>query len=485
MTGDASNSDDRSRQIDAAIAEYLEAQDQGAPPEMEAFIARHAAIAGELRDFLADYSAFKRGVPAAGSKSEQTSDFSNIAARSPFAIAGDAPKTLRYFGDYELLQEIARGGMGIVFKARQTSLNRVVAVKMILAGQLASPAEVDRFYAEAQAAATLEHPNIVPIFEVGQHEQHQYFSMGYVAGESLAQRLASGPLPPHEAASIIAEVAAAVHFAHGKGVIHRDLKPANILIDADGRPRITDFGLAKRQADTSGLTVTGQMLGTPSFMPPEQISNTNGKIGPAADVYSLGATLYALLTGRPPIQSASAIDTLKQVLEKEPVALREFDGNVPRALETITLKCLEKQPSRRYESAEALADELNRFLTGRPILARPVSRIEHGYRWCRRNPVVASLAAAAAALLLSVAIISTSAYQREAGLRKNVETQSKATATALDAETIARQQAQRQTRIAEATRLAAQAKSELADHPQRSLLLAREAVLVNQRAGEL
>jgi eukaryotic-like serine/threonine-protein kinase len=282
MTADASNSDDRSRQIDAAIAEYLEALDQGGPPETEAFLTRHAAIAVELRSFLADYRAFQRDVPAAESTSQQTSDFANIAARTPFAITGDAPKTLRYFGDYELLQEIARGGMGIVFKARQTSLNRTVAVKMILAGQLASPAEVDRFYAEAQAAATLEHPNIVPIFEVGQHEQHQYFSMGYVAGESLAQRLSSGPLPPREAASIIAEVATAVHFAHGKGVIHRDLKPANILIDADGHPRITDFGLAKRQTDTSGLTVTGQVLGTPSFMPPEQISNTNGTIGPAA-----------------------------------------------------------------------------------------------------------------------------------------------------------------------------------------------------------
>jgi WD40 repeat protein/serine/threonine protein kinase len=484
MTGDASNADDRSRQIDAAIAEYLEALDQGAPPEMVAFIARHAAIAGELRDFLADYSAFKRDVPAAGSKSEQTSDFSDDAARSPFAIAGDAPRTLRYFGDYELLHEIARGGMGIVFKARQTSLNRLVAVKMILTGQLASPVEVDRFYAEAQAAATLEHPNIVPIFEVGQHEQHQYFSMGYVAGESLAQRLASGPLPPREAASIIAEVATAVHFAHGKGVIHRDLKPANILIDADGRPRITDFGLAKRQTDTSGLTVTGQVLGTPSYMPPEQISNSNGKIGPAADVYSLGATLYALLTGRPPFQSASAIDTLKQVLEKEPVSPREFDGSVPRDLETITLKCLEKQPSRRYESAQTLADELNRYLSGRPILARPVSRSEHCYRWCRRNPVVASLSAAAAALLVSVAIISTLAYRREAGLRKNVETQSKATAAALDAETIARQQAQRQTRVADSVRLAAQAREELSEHPQRSLLLAREAVQTTLQHNE-
>ncbi len=401
MSNDDGISDDRSRQIDVAIAEYLDALDQGSPLNPDAFLARHESIAGQLREFLGDYSAFRHDSPLGASEAERTTNLSHDSASPPPPPAnGDTIGVLRYFGDYELLQEIARGGMGVVFKARQTSLNRTVAVKMILAGQLASPAEVERFYAEAQAAATPDHPHIVPIFEVGEQDGQHYFSMGYLDGESLANRLSTGPLPPRDAARIIHEVALAVHYAHGKGVIHRDLKPANILFDTDGRPRVTDFGLAKRQTDASGITATGQLLGTPSFMPPEQISTASGEVGPAADVYSLGATLYTLLTGRPPFQSASAVDTLKQVLEKQPVALREFDVNLPRDLETITLKCLEKQPSRRYASAQALADELNRFLTGRPILARPVGRTEHLYRWCRRNPVVASLTAACAISLI-------------------------------------------------------------------------------------
>ena len=317
---------------------------------------------------------------------------------------------IHYLGDYELLAEIARGGMGVVYKARQISLNRIVAVKMILAGQLATKADHDRFHAEAQAAALLDHANIVPIFEVGEYEGQHYFSMGFVDGQSLATRLASGPLPPKEAAELVATVAEAVEYAHRLGVIHRDIKPSNILIDSKGRPRVTDFGLAKRVDGGSDLTATGQILGTPSYMPPEQAGGQVRAAGPAADVYAMGATLYAAVTGRPPFQSATPLETLKQVIELEPVPLRQLNAAVPRDLETIVLKCLEKSVPRRYPSAQALADDLRRYLEGRPILARPVARWERAWRWCRRQPIVAGLAAAAVLLTVLVAVASTIGY---------------------------------------------------------------------------
>ncbi len=310
----------------------------------------------------------------------------------------------RQFGDYQLLEEIARGGMGVVYRARQISLDRTVAVKMILAGQLASAAELQRFYAEAQAAAQLHHPHIVPIIEVNEHQGQHYFSMRYVEGQSLAQRLVSGPLPPRDAAQMLHSVAEAVQFAHERGIIHRDLKPANILLDAAGRPHVTDFGLAKRVSGAKSLTATGQLIGTPSFMPPEQTSDAAQLAGPASDVYSLGAVLYTALAGRPPFQAASLLDTLKQVLEREPVPLRRLDSTIPHDLETITLKCLEKPPGHRYPSARALADELARYLSGEPILARPVGAAERAYRWCRRKPVVAGLAAIVAVLAVALAV---------------------------------------------------------------------------------
>ncbi len=277
------------------------------------------------------------------------------------ASNGQLPR-IHYLGDYELLAEIARGGMGVVYKARQISLNRIVAVKMILAGQLATQADHDRFHAEAQAAALLDHPNIVPIFEVGEHEGQHYFSMGYVDGPSLSARLAEGPLAPKEAAELAATLAEAVEYAHRQGVIHRDIKPSNILIDSQGRPRVTDFGLAKRVGAPGGnplvgagrrseLTETGQILGSPSYMPPEQAGGQIRAVGPASDVYALGAVLYALLTGRPPFQAATSLETLKQVIEREPVSLRQLNAAVPRDLETIVLKCLEKAAPRRYASA--------------------------------------------------------------------------------------------------------------------------------------
>jgi WD40 repeat protein/serine/threonine protein kinase len=301
---------------------------------------------------------------------------------------------IRRFGDYELIREIARGGMGVVFRARQVSLNRPVALKMILAGRLANDTDVRRFYIEAEAAANLDHPGIVPIYEVGQHDGQHYFSMGFVEGESLSHRLTDGPLPGREAAALMVKVAEAIEYAHQQGVIHRDLKPGNVLVDKNGKPRVTDFGLAKKMQDDSGLTGSGQIMGTPSYMPPEQAGGNRGEVGPAADVYALGATLYALATGRPPFQAATPMDTVLQVISDEPVPPRRLNPAVERDLETICLKCLEKQAAKRYVSAAALGDDLQRFLDGDSIRARSVSTFDKAWRWCRRRPTIAGLTAA-------------------------------------------------------------------------------------------
>jgi WD40 repeat protein/tRNA A-37 threonylcarbamoyl transferase component Bud32 len=341
------------------------------------------------------------------------------------------------FGDYELLRKVAQGGMGVVFQARHKTLNRRVALKMILAGRLATVAAVQRFRAEAEAAAQLDHPGIVPIYEVGEHAGQHYFAMGFVEGDSLAAKVKDGPLPPREAAGMIEQVARAVDYAHGRGIIHRDLKPANVLLDHEGQPKITDFGLARRVASESHLTVSGQVVGTPSYMPPEQAAGKSDPIGPAADVYALGATLYCLLTGRPPFQAASVLETLRQVLEQEPVPPRQLNAAVPRDLETICLKCLQKEPAQRYPSAEALAADLAHFLAGEPIQARPVGLSERWWRWCRRNPVLAGLTAAVALLLIAAAVSATVAAiqarlvaRQEEQLRNEAEDRAEAEARA-------------------------------------------------------
>ena len=246
-------------------------------------------------------------------------------------------------GVYEVQGEIARGGMGIVYKARHSKLNRVVALKVTQAGQHASAGEAKRFLGEAEAAAKLDHPHIVPIHDIGEENGRLFFAMAFVEGVSLAQTVAAGPLPPRRAAGLIRQVATAVAYAHSQGVIHRDLKPANILLDVSGQPRVTDFGLAKCTDTDSSLTQAGQIMGTPSFMPPEQAEGKNEEVGPLADVYSLGATFYCLLTGRPPFQSASVVDTLRQVIELEPLAPHYLNPAVDRDLDTICLKCLEKR----------------------------------------------------------------------------------------------------------------------------------------------
>jgi eukaryotic-like serine/threonine-protein kinase len=327
-------------------------------------------------------------------------------AAEPFDLP-DGPSfagtTVHYFGDYELLEELGRGGMGVVYKARQVSLNRIVAVKMMRPGLLSSEADVQRFHVEAEAAASLQHPCIVAIHEVGEHDGLCYFSMDYVEGQNLADIVHHEPLSAKRAAAYVKTIAEAVHHAHQHGLLHRDLKPANVIIDPTDRPRITDFGLARRIESDSRLTETGAVLGTPSYMPPEQAAGRNQELGPVSDVYSLGAILYELLCGRPPFQAESPIDTLLLVLRTEPVAPRLLNPSIPRDLETICLKCLEKDGRRRYASAQELADDLGRFLANEPIRARRIGLAGRGLRWCRRNP----WQAIAAAGLVLVALLAT------------------------------------------------------------------------------
>lgn len=416
------NSEHKNESLQELIAEFLDAENRGEPLDRGAFVDRNPAYAESLRAFFARHdqmaSATDFDTPTLAPDTVACDDATLLPRDSADdeeektlvgneSSAGSGPAvgdSVRYFGDYELLEEIARGGMGVVFKALQTNLNRIVALKMILAGQFAGEEDVQRFYTEAEAAAQLDHPGIVPIFEIGEHAGQHYFSMGYIEGESLAPRVAEGPLPPREAAELVARICEAMAYAHRRGVIHRDLKPANILIDPSGQPKVTDFGLAKRTEADSGLTGTGQILGTPSFMPPEQASGKVEDVGPLADVYALGAILYSTLTGRPPFQAASPMETLLQVLEKEPVAPRQLNPAIDEDLQTICLKCLEKDPPRRYVGAAELQDELNRYLAGEPIIARPIGRIERAWRWCKRKPTLASLIAVAASLMLVLSI---------------------------------------------------------------------------------
>jgi hypothetical protein len=278
--------------------------------------------------------------------------------------------------------------MGVVYRARQVSANRPVAVKLILSGQLASAADVRRFRAEAEAAANLDHPNILPIYQVGEHDGQPFFSMKLIEGGNLGARASELVPRPRDAAALVARLARAVHFAHQHGILHRDLKPANVLLDADGTPYVTDFGLAKRLEGDSGLTRTGAIVGTPSYIPPEQ-ARADKQITTAADVYSLGAVLYELLSGRPPFRAGTQFDTILQVLEKEPEHPRTFNPRADHDLSAIALKCLQKAPENRYESAAAMADDLQRWLTGEPTRARPPSLAGQAWRWLRRNAAAA------------------------------------------------------------------------------------------------
>jgi tetratricopeptide (TPR) repeat protein/tRNA A-37 threonylcarbamoyl transferase component Bud32 len=309
--------------------------------------------------------------------------------------ASESDAEVTRFGKYELVSMIAKGGMGVVYKARDTKLNRTVALKMILSGNFAEDGEIARFYAEAKAAAMLRHPNIVAIFDYGEVDERPFFAMDYIEGGGLSDLVRENALSPAKAAALVKTVAEAMHHAHEKGILHRDLKPSNVLLDHAGEPMITDFGLAKQVEGQSQLTVSGTILGTPSYMPPEQAAGRVEDVAVPSDVYSIGAILYELLTGRPPFRAANAVETLKQVLDAEPVSPRLLNPSLPVDIETICLKCLQKEPAARYASAQELADELERFLAGEPILARPIGRAARLWRWCRRKPKIAALAATA------------------------------------------------------------------------------------------
>jgi eukaryotic-like serine/threonine-protein kinase len=391
---------ERERRLDEAIATYYQARDAGQPLDRNALLARYPELAGELAAFLDDKAAFEK---RAGGPPTPSSEAATLGPNP--AVAAPLGK-VAYFGDYELLAEIARGGMGVVYRARQVSLNRNVAIKMILSGQLASPADVQRFQTEAEAAANLDHPHIMPIYEVGEHLGQHYFSMKLIEGGSLGEGMERFRADPRAAVRLLQTIARAVHYAHQRGILHRDLKPANILLDAKGEPHVTDFGLAKRIEGGSNLTQSGAIVGTPSYMAPEQARGEKG-LSTAVDTYSLGAILFELLTGRPPFCAATPLDTVLQLLEQEPVSPSKVDARVDRDLETICLKCLHKEPARRYSSAEALAEDLQRWLAGEPIQARPVTRVERAAKWVRRNPVVAGMAAAAVLALVAGSVVST------------------------------------------------------------------------------
>ena len=310
------------------------------------------------------------------------------------------------FGDYDLLREVARGGMGVVFCARQRSLNRQVAIKMILAGEFASPQFVKRFRQEASAAASLQHPNIVTVHEVGESEGQYYFSMDFVEGPNLAELVRAEPLSARRAARYLKSIAEAIQYAHQKGILHRDLKPSNILIDQLDQPRITDFGLAKQFNSDFELTQTGQTLGSPAYISPEQGWGPASDVGPRSDIYSLGAVLYHLVTGRPPFQGDTVHQILLQAQNVEPIPPRRLNPGVPDDLQTICLKSLEKNPAKRYQTSQELAEDLGRFLSTEPILARPIGPGGKALRWCQRRPVVAALAAAVVLLITALAVAS-------------------------------------------------------------------------------
>ncbi len=353
---------------------YLAQLQAGGKPDRRVLLREHPELASAL-DCL---EALEVLAPPAGECPALDEDTADTAAELP-----------RDFGPYELIREVGRGGMGVVYEAKQRGLDRSVAVKMILAGHLASPEIIRRFQAEAKAAARLRHSNIVHIHDVGRVGGQDFFAMEYIEGQSLEKPIADGPVEAHFAVRLISTVARAVEHLHQQGVLHRDLKPSNILLDVEGQPFVTDFGLAKVFTPDSETTATGIIAGTPSYMAPEQASGRRAEVGPATDVYSLGAILYELLTGVPPFRAETALDTLMEVLSCDPAMPRKLNPRIPRGLELICLKCLAKEPGKRYTSAAALADDLDRFARGEVLEARPPTLARRFWGWTRRQPALA------------------------------------------------------------------------------------------------
>src|SRR5438105_6927825 len=349
-------------------------------------------------DLLADEAVAGVGLSAVASAKADDAGHDDSARAADRKKALRPAKMLGDFGDYELLEEIGRGGQGVVYRARQKSLNRTVALKVIGLGQWATEAHLKRFGLEAEAAASLDHPCIVPIYEIGERESACYFSMKVVEGGQLDEVVRREPMPIRRAAEVIAKLARTVHYAHEHGILHRDIKPGNVLLDRNGEPHLTDFGLARLVETESTVTRTMEVLGTPSYMAPEQAAGETTKLGKATDVYGLGAVLYQLLTGHPPFAGGTTYETIRLLLNTEPRKPRALNPKIDRDLSTICLKCLEKDPKRRYSSALALAEDLERWLKHEPIRERHTGIFTRGRKWVRRNPASALLVACVVAL---------------------------------------------------------------------------------------
>ncbi len=407
--------------LDSLLADYFGWVDHGHCPDVDAFLEGSSDTISDpsLIAALRDYVDSTRSI-------EELAAFTTVGWIDPESIKestgsggpansqGIQPCSLPAgFGAYELLAELGRGGMGIAYRARHKTLDRIVCLKMILLGRLAAPHEIERFRFEAQAMARLRHPNLVTVYEAGQVEDQDYFAMEYIAGPTLADRVREAPLTAPSAARYVQAVARAIHFAHENGVLHRDLKPSNILLDEFDQPRVTDFGLA-RLVDAGSLTRTGTILGTPSYIAPEQTHGESRAFDVRSDVYGLGAVLYELLTGRPPFQGETPLDTLLLVRRSDPVVPSLLNPRVPRDLETICLTCLDKDPAQRYSSGAALAEDLERFRKREPIRARPIRAPQRFYRWCCRNPLWSGLGATVVAALLVITGIAAFAYRTTA-----------------------------------------------------------------------
>jgi tRNA A-37 threonylcarbamoyl transferase component Bud32 len=398
----------------AALDAYVDALQKGERPDRECVLREFPELATTLTCLEAVERLAQSGVADVSAPGVEARH--KAAPLSPEWPSMGVWQTRVDFGGYELLEELGRGGMGVVYKARQKSLGRVVALKMILPTQLPTEQAVLRFQAEARAAARLRHPNVVAVHEVGELHGQPYFTMDYVEGRELGAVAAGQPMEPRAAARLMAQVAGAVEHLHQHGIVHRDLKPSNILVDQEGHPYVTDFGLALACGGDSQLTQSGMIVGTPSYMAPEQAAGRRQAVGPGADVYSLGAILYELATGRPPFDEPTPLETLVQVLEGEPPAPRTLNRHLPRDLELVILRCLEKRPEARYPSAGALAADLERFLREEPVEARPRGPQHRLVRWCRRRPALA-IRLAAVLIFALVAHVSYTFIQQVTPLR--------------------------------------------------------------------